>query len=165
MTTPIPNMTITAPGQTGTTTVTLNGVDNFGGTINLTCALPAAMAEATCPAATANLGNNTTTTAQFTIATTAPHPLIASRASGRRLYGFGVLACVFLLVLPGSRRRKFPLALLVLGCVSAIVGCGGGGSSSPPPMDQGTPAGTYTVNVTATSMGITRTGTFTVTVQ
>ncbi|MGA9668371.1 MAG: protease pro-enzyme activation domain-containing protein [Terracidiphilus sp.] len=165
MTTPIPNVTIAASGQTGTTTATLNGVDNFVGTINLTCTLPAVMTEATCPAVTANLGNNTTATAQLTITTTAPHPLTTSRLNGKGLYGFGLLACVFLFGLPGSRRRRFPLALLMLGCVTSILGCGGGASASSPPVDQGTPAGTYTVNVTATSMGITRTGTFTVTVQ
>jgi hypothetical protein len=163
ITPPIPNMTIAAPGLSGTTTMTLAAVDHFAGTVNVTCALPAAMTEAACPAVTANLGNNTTANAQLTITTTAAHPLTASRTDGKGLYSFGVLACAFLLVLPGSRRRRFPLALLLLVCVFGFGGCGGGGSTTP--MDSGTPAGTYTVNVTATSMNITRTASFNVTVQ
>jgi PKD repeat protein len=49
--------------------------------------------------------------------------------------------------------------------VVLAVGFGGCGGGSSPPKDQGTPPGTYTVNVTAVSQNITRTGTFTVTVE
>ncbi len=52
---PISNVTIAAPGQSGTATVTLVNTDNFSAPINVTCTLPAAMTEATCPAVTANL--------------------------------------------------------------------------------------------------------------
>ena len=161
ITPPIPDMTIAAPGLSGTTTLTLAGVDNFLGTVKVTCTLPAAMAEAGCPAVTASLGNNTTATAQLTITTTAAHSLTASRTDGKGLYGFGVLACAFLLILPGSRRRRFPFVLLLLACFIGFGGCGGKNTL----MDSGTPAGTYAVNVTATSSGITRTATFNVTVQ
>jgi hypothetical protein len=41
-------------------------------------------------------------------------------------------------------------------------GCGGGSQTQ---QDQRTPKGAYAVNVTATSLNITRTSTFTVTVQ
>jgi hypothetical protein len=166
---PIPNVTITAPGQSGTATVTLVGTDNFIGPINVTCALPAAMTEATCPSATTNLYGSSVT-APLTITTTAPHQITSDRRAGVGMYGFGVLAGVFLFAIPfsnsGIRRRRLPLALLLLGSVALIVSCGGGSSSTPPPqIDHGTPAGTYTVNVTATSTGITRTGSFNVTVQ
>jgi Pro-kumamolisin, activation domain/Bacterial Ig-like domain (group 3) len=166
---PIPNVTITAPGQSGTATVTLVGTDNFIGDISVTCALPAAMTEATCPSATATLLGSSVS-AQLTITTTAPHPVGADQRADVGLYGFGVLAGVFLFTIPfsnsGIRRRKLPLALLLLGCAALIASCGSGSSNTPPPqIDPGTPAGTYTVNVTATSSGITRTGSFNVTVQ
>ncbi len=167
--TPIPNVTITAPGQSGTASVTLVGTDNFIGPINVSCALPAAMKEATCPSTTANMpGSNVTAT--LTITTTAPHQITSSiRRTGIGLDGFGVLAGVFLFTIPFTdrriRRRSLPLALLLLGAVALIVSCGGSNTAPPPQMDPGTPAGTYTVNVTATSTGITRTGSFNVTVQ
>jgi subtilase family serine protease len=165
--TPIPNVTITAPGQSGTATVTMVGTDNFLGPINVSCTLPAAMTEATCPSVTANMGSGSVT-APLAITTTAPHQVNADRRTSAGLYGFGILAGVFLFTIPfsnsGIRRRKLPLALVLLGGVAFIASCGGG-STPPPQMDPGTPAGTYTVSVTATSSGITRTGSFNVTVQ
>lgn len=165
---PMPNVTIAAPGQSGTATVTLLGTDNFIGSINVSCALPAAMTEATCPSTTATILGSSVA-AQLTITTTAPHQITAnSRRAGTGLYGFGVLAGVILFTIPftnsGIRRRRLALALLLFGCVALIVSCGGG-SRPIPQTDPGTPAGTYTVNVTATSSGITRTGSFSVTVQ
>ncbi|MGB8030941.1 MAG: protease pro-enzyme activation domain-containing protein [Terracidiphilus sp.] len=160
ITPPITNVTVTA-GQAGTTSVTLTAVNNFGGVVNVTCTLPAAMAEATCPASSAALGNNATATAPLTITTTAPHPLTSTVAEGRQPYGFAVLACVFLL-LPIRFRRKLPLLMLFVVLAVGFNGCGGGGQSH---QDQGTPPGTYMVTVTATSLNITRTSTFTVTVE
>jgi len=170
---PIPNVTIGAPGQSGTATVTLLGTDNFFGTVNISCTLPAAMTEAACPSVNANL-ENSSVTAPLAISTTAPHPITADRRAGLRLYGFGVLTGVFLFTIPfsnsfsnsGIRRRKLPLALLLLVSVALIASCGSGTSTlRPPQIDPGTPAGTYTVNVTAISSGITRTSSFNVTVQ
>jgi hypothetical protein len=172
MSSPIPNVTITAPGQSGTATVTLVGTDNFFGPINVSCTLPAAMTEATCPSVTANMGSSSSTvSAPLTITTTAPHQINVNvdRRTSVGLYGFGVLAGVFLLTIPrasrGMRRKGLPLALLLFSGVVFIASCGSGSSSPPPQMDPGTPAGTYTVGVTATSSGITRTGSFNVTVQ
>jgi hypothetical protein len=160
ITPPIPNVSVTA-GQTGTTDVTVSAVDNFVGLVNVTCTLPAAMAEATCPASTAALGNNTTATALLTITTTAPHALTSKLERVAPPYGFAVLACVFLF-LPMRLRRKLPLLMLLVVLGVGFNGCGGGGQAQ---QDQGTPTGTYTVAVTAASSNITRTSKFTVTVQ
>ncbi|MGB8010509.1 MAG: protease pro-enzyme activation domain-containing protein [Terriglobales bacterium] len=165
---PISNVTIAAPGQSGTATVNLVGTDNFFGTINIGCTLPAAMTEATCPAVNANMGNSSVA-AQLTITTTAPHAITSDRRTSLGWCGFGVVAGVFLWAMPypkrGTRRWRLPLALLLFGGVALIVSCGSGSSTPPPQMDPGTPAGTYTVNVTAVSSGITRTASFNVTVQ
>lgn len=168
ITPPIPNVTVTA-GQTGTTNVTLAMVDNFGGLVNVTCTLPATMAEATCPATSVAIGNTTTATAQLTITTTAAHPVTASvnppaSRGGKLPYGSAAVACVFLFLLPVRCRRKAWLLILIVVCVAGSGGCGKS-SQSTTAKDQGTLPGTYTVNVTAVSQGITRTGTFTVTVQ
>jgi len=160
ITAPVANVTVTA-GQTGTTNVNLTAVDNFGGVVKVTCTLPAAMAEATCPASSAALGNNTTATAPLTITTTAAHALTSKLERGAPPYGFAVLACVFLL-LPIRFRRKLPLLMLFAVLAVGFNGCGGGSQTQ---QDQRTPKGAYAVNVTATSLNITRTSTFTVTVQ
>lgn len=168
ITTPIPNVTIASPGDTGTAQITVTGVDNFDGAIAVTCTLPTAMSEATCTAGGAALTPSAqTATAQLTISTTGAHTLAAKHMAANRLYGIGVLACIVLFWIPGGRRRRIPLAVLLLVCVAGLNGCGGvdGIITPPPPTDAGTPAGTYTVNVSATSANITRTGTFTVTVQ
>ena len=165
--TPVANVTIPAPGQSGMASVTLVGTDNFLGTVNVICALPATMTEATCPSATANLANVNSVTAQLAITTTAPHQLAASRRTSVGSYGFGTLAGIFLFTMSGVRARKIPMGLLLLGCLVFIVSCGGGNGSAAlaAPTDPGTPAGTYLVTVSATSSGITRTATFSVMVQ
>jgi hypothetical protein len=163
--TPIPSLTIT-PGQSGTATVTLVGTDNFFGPINVSCTLPSTMTEATCPAVTTNL-QGSSVNATLTINTTAPHLVPANRKRAMGYSSFGIVAGVFLFAVPGLRRRRLPLALLCVGFIMLLMSCGGGnsGGGTGGTMDPGTPAGTYTVNVTATSADITRTASFTVTVQ
>ncbi len=166
---PIPNVTISAPGMPRTATVTLVGTDNFFGAVNVTCALPAAMTEATCPEVSATL-DSPMTTAALTITTTAPHKYGAAKSAGigTGLYGAGVLAGVLLIAIPGTRRRRLPLVLGVMLCAISIGSCGGGnggGGGGGGGTDPGTAAGTYMVTVTATSSNITRTGTFSVTVE
>lgn len=165
--TPIANVTIAAPGQTGTATINLVGTDNFLGTVNIACRLPTAMKEAMCPTVSVNMFNMPNAAAQLTITTTAPHALSDERHAALVWQGLGALVGVFLLGVPGIRQRKLALMLLLLLLFNSIlftVGCGGS-SSQPPQMDPGTPAGAYTVNVLATSDGITRTGSFIVIVQ
>ncbi len=166
LTTPIPDLTISAPGQTGTATVTVNNVDNFPYPVNITCTLPTTMQEATCPAVTADISNVTNVAAQIAITTTAPHPYGSpAKTSSAGVYGTAMFAGFFVLLVPGLRRRKLTAALAVLLFVGMIASCGGGGGSTTPPTDPGTAPGTYAVTLTATSVGITRTATFNVVVQ
>ena len=163
ITPPIPDMTVTA-GQSGTTNVTLTGVDNFLGTVNVTCQLPAEMKEATCPAVSASLFNVTSATAQLTVTTTAPHTVASGRV-GLELQSIGIVAGIFLIGIPAMRRRKPIAMLMIVSSVALIVSCGGQGRQVQQTQDPGTPKGVYTVNVTAVSNDITRTASFTVTVQ
>ena len=59
-------------------------------------------------------------------------------------------------------RRATPVILVFL--LTASCG-GGGGSISPPPSSQGTPAGTYTLTVSATAQSLSHSGTVTVKVK
>jgi hypothetical protein len=67
---------------------------------------------------------------------------------------------------PRSRTaRVFSWFGLLLICGAALHGCGGGGSSGKAPMSGGTPAGTYTVTVTATSGSTSHTAAYSLTVS
>ena len=169
LTTPVADVTISAPGQTGTATLTVNNVDNFPFAVNVACALPTNMNEATCPATTANIFDVPSATAQITITTTAPHPYGSTPpASSAGMYGAATFAGLFVFLVPGVRKRKLPAALVLLAFVALIASCGGGGGgggSTNPQIDPGTAPGTYAVTLTATSSGITRTATFNVIVQ
>jgi hypothetical protein len=57
---------------------------------------------------------------------------------------------------------------LLAGLFALFAGCGGGGGGStppPPPLDPGTPRGTYTITITATSGSFTHSTSFQLIVQ
>ena len=75
------------------------------------------------------------------------------------------LACLCCLALLNYRRRAvrrvaIPAMVLLLGVLLGIAGCNGGSSSG-----QKTPAGTYTVTVTASGGGVSHAANYTLTVQ
>jgi hypothetical protein len=61
-----------------------------------------------------------------------------------------------------NRRMGIILAIVAMGMLIALVGCGGGNSNNnivtPPPPVPGTPSGTYQVMVTATGTAGTTNG-------
>jgi hypothetical protein len=107
---------------------------------------------------------NTTQTASVTIGTTA-----ATAMSTHRHLDFYLATvlfpCVFFLGVPGWKKRtRLLLAILMTMGVAAMVACGGS-SSTTVKKSQGTPAGSYTVTVTATSGSTTHTTSVNLTVQ
>jgi hypothetical protein len=164
--------TVTA-GQTGTYLITLTPRNFYNGTVTFSCGtLPS---KTTCvfsnPTLTPN--GNAAMTSTLTLTTTAttsaamvpgvnPHrgamTLVAS------LTGMGF----FGLMLSGdwkkkaNRRMGILLAIVAMGMLIALVGCGGGSSTTttitPPPPVPGTPSGTYQVTVTATGTAGTTNG-------
>ena len=68
---------------------------------------------------------------------------------------------------PKKGRWGALLSLLALASLLALPSCGGGSGSSSggPQIDQGTPAGAYSVTVTATSGNLSHTASFTLVVQ
>jgi hypothetical protein len=174
---------ISAPGQSGPTTVTLTSVTTFAGTPSaLTCTgLPS---ESTCnfnpgpSAITLTAGGTATTT--LTISTTAASG-VAPGAGSRRtppgwrnIPGSVALSCVLgmmlvalvALGLRGTTRRRwnFALGFAVFVLLVVNVGCGGGGVGGVV-HDPGTPAGTYPVTITVTIGGVTQTGPVSLVVQ
>lgn len=82
------------------------------------------------------------------------------------------LAGIFLLIIPGPRGRRtafVELALLVLSG-AVLIGCAGGGSggatrSGSSQINLGTPSGSYTATIVASSGGRTQTTSVLLTVQ
>jgi subtilase family serine protease len=154
---------ISAPGGTGTSTITVDGVHGFSGAIALTCAAPTS-AFISCsvnPGSVTPGGTTNTASATLTINTKAASldfhqvPLWSS-GSGAMLAGVFVFG-----LSPRRRRLKAAAALAVVAFLIASVGCGGSSSGSK---SGGTPAGTYTVSVTATSGSTSHTTNVSVTV-
>ena len=168
--------TVATPGQSATSTITVTATNGFSGTVDLTCTPPASTASITCSfGSTTSVTlspTNTSGTATLTISTVAPHAQ-SGESSGLRQNGFGwlpagggLLAGIFVLGVPSRRRRHLAgLGLMLLVFFAAGVGCGGGSSSSGSTKTGGTPAGSYSVTVKATSGSTSRTTTTALTVQ
>jgi subtilase family serine protease len=168
--------TVTAPGDAGTSTITVKGTNGFSGAVDLTCTPPTTTTTITCSFGSTTpvtLSSTTTSaTATLTISTTAPHVVSGQSASlGPRGLGWlpasggTLLAGILFLGVPSRRRRRIAgLGLTLLVFFAAGMGCGGGSSSSAPKTG-GTPAGSYSITVTATSGSISQTSSAAVTVQ
>ena len=150
-----PTVTVTAPGHSGTTTLTITPVGGFNQTISYSCNQMTLPSEATCSFAAASATSET-----LTIATTAPSARLDKDPFGHRhmLY-YALLLPGFLgLVVAAGNRKRASRRVRLLGFVAVLAlsvlwtpGCGGGGNSTP--SNPGTPAGSSSVTVTATSAG------------
>jgi hypothetical protein len=169
-----PTVTVTSPGQSGSTTLTFTAQNGFTGTQALTASMCSHLpSESTCffsNPSTVNLTPQTTSqTVTLTIKTTAPSSVTPSA----RRFIPGVwrgtaqiaLACVlcFGLLLYGVRARQhrwnMVLVSMAFVAIATFTSCGGGGSTGPPPPppDPGTPVGNYIgVTVTVTMGGVTQ---------
>ncbi|HEY3989455.1 MAG TPA: FG-GAP-like repeat-containing protein, partial [Acidobacteriaceae bacterium] len=143
------------PGQTVKAQLTVAANAGLSGSVTFACSgLPA---ESTCSFAPASLtaspGQASTTT--VSISTTAASSALRTLARVTRARTMTLLA--FLLVVPfcSGRRPQWLRFSLLMGVLTlstvSTVGCGGTGSSSMGSTETGSPAGSYTVTVTATS--------------
>ncbi len=135
-------ISISTPGQSGTSTITLAPLGGFTGTLNVSCVVTA-MPGGSCTLSPTSLSltGSAAVTAMFTIATSAGssatpqlrvHPNFRLPAGGLWLWA-GLLALATLVSLARARRRvagwMFATIMLVVGVWAA---CGGGGGYTPP---------------------------------
>jgi hypothetical protein len=167
-----PTSSTISPGQSATSTITVYSGKGFTSTVNFTCAVPLTMAESTCSFSTSSVTTSGNT--MVTITTTAPHTIggMTYRPGDHPSWfvtgAAASLLCILLLAIPTRRRRiKLAFASLVLAlAATGFVGCGGGsGSGGGGTTDPGTPAGTYNVTVTGTTVNLSHMVSVSVTVQ
>jgi hypothetical protein len=178
--------TVTA-GQSATTTISLAPSSGFTGSVSLSCSgLPTGASCSFSPASVSINGGTATST--LTITTTARTAMGSSGSSFNPLVPGGLLLAGFGVPMVWRRRREIAglrhgaLPVVLLICAVALPGCGGGGdsgssgsssssgggsssSSSSGGGSVGTPAGTYTVTITAASGSITQKTTYSLTVK
>jgi hypothetical protein len=145
----ISNFALSSPGATAAlgsaaiANVTVNVANNYTAPLTFACAMPSALTQSAC------FVNPTSITGTGVVAlsvnTTPPHPQTSRRNSMPGWLGGASLACVFLVFLPRRKVRTKAMFFLVFAAM-LVIGCGGTASTNP-----GTPKGSYTVVVTATS--------------
>jgi FG-GAP-like repeat len=176
-----PDFAITAPptasqtisaGQSAMFSMSLTPVGSFSGTVSLGCAIaPAATPPPTCTLSTSSVQFNggVAQTVTVTAATTAPASTMVARIANRAGFSPASIPLLVLLGLLTLRRRKILAllgALLIVAAFTPLIGCGpGSGMSSQPQTAPGTPSGTYTITVTATSGALTHNAALQVIVQ
>jgi hypothetical protein len=165
--------TITVPsGGSASTPVSITPQAGFSGTVAVTCAVTGTGSPApTCALAQPSVAVSGTAaiTDALTVTTVSSKSVVhmAANPSDRTWYAAGgiALAGILLFGLPGRRRNwQRMLSLLLLIVAVGVVGCGGG-SSGGGGGGGSTPAGSYTVTVTATSGSVVQKSTITATVQ
>ena len=156
--------TVTA-GSTATYNLQISPLSGFGGTVALTCAGAPSLAVCTASPATVTVSGSASPFA-ISVSTTAAS-FIVPRMTPPRMPPFGLslivplVFCIFALMISLAgftnplRHRGVALACSLAILLAALVwagGCGSSGSSGP--KNPGTPRGSYTLTITATSNGV-----------
>jgi hypothetical protein len=168
------SQTISA-GQTASFMLALASINSFSGPVNLRCAITptATTGPPTCTMSGSyvQISGGVTQSIKVNVGTTAP---VITTAVG--YVGFSPVAMPLpgMLLLLGSvglllrNRKRLPtIAVPAMMALAFCVSCGGGSSyqTPPPHTTPGTPSGTYTVTITATSGNLSRNLTLQVIVQ
>ncbi len=165
-------------GTAATSTVSIPPANGFSAATTFTCSgLPSF---ATCSFSPTSITPNTATaTSTLTIATdvqtaaiehcapsrNASPPYYWSRIGLATLFAFLCLPTAFTRKCKTLSLRVAALLCLIIFTLQCISGCGGGSSSSSTTQTTRTPAGQYSITITAASGALTHTATFSLTVN
>ena len=165
-------ITVGAPGQSGSATVTITPLDGFNQSLSMTCSgLPA---DSSCSFQSASTGGTvtiTTTGPGLAASAGSAASLGAVRSNGGDPFYALALPGLVVLGLSGFRKRRLralQLPMLLAACMltSLLVACGGGsGGSGGGGGTGGTQPGTSTVTITATAGQLSHQTTITLIVQ
>ena len=156
-------VSVSSPGQSGSTTITVSPNGGFTGTVTLSCTPDSAATEADCTFTSGSTSgatlpvdlNGSSATVTFNVTTTAPHSVAALHVVPFGMpAGLTATAMLLLLIPVVHRRRRGTLGLAALACILILGACGSGGSGGGGGgghTDPGTPSGNYTFTVTGTS--------------
>jgi hypothetical protein len=143
-------ITITRPGQSGSTMLTLTAMNGLTGTFNLVPQCAALPSESSCgvsPASVTFSSTVTTATVTLTVSTTAPSSVAPSRRVGPTSAGrqAAIALCMIALVFLVSLVRRRPrldvaFSIIAVAALLTMAACGGGGGGGGP-HDPGTPVG------------------------
>jgi hypothetical protein len=158
-------VTVSAPGQSGSTTITITTYGNFSALslTNWSCSgLPA---ESTCAFGTIGANSQISLSITTTAASDLRRPRL--RHSQRLFYAFLLPGFMGVVSMAGRRRRLRGLRrlalIVVLGLLFLWLACGGGGSKTP--SNSGTPTGNSSVTVSANGATLERSTTIALTLQ
>jgi len=158
-------------GQTATFSLALTPSGSFSGTVNLTCSItPAASPAPVCSVPGSVSVTGTSASSVTVMVSTVASGSVAGWPSAKFPIGTGLIAWMLALgfssLLFVSKRSSaaVPAAIIVLAFLT-MSGCGGSSSTPPSTNSKGTPAGTYTATLTATSGGLSHQVPLTVIVQ
>lgn len=158
-------VTVSAPGQSGSTTLTITPLGGFNQTLTYVCSGLPTMADCT-------FSPTSSTSVKVTVTTAAATQ--ARQLFGRKLDFLFALFLPGLIILPAvsSRRSHRQLVVFVVLTLALLLmsGCGGGNgtTSGGGSTSGGTPTGTSTVTITGETFGtssLSHTVNFTLTVQ
>lgn len=145
-----------SPGQTASFSLAVTPTGGYDGTVKFSCGSLPSEAACTFSPASVTPANGAAASTTLTISTTAStssrNSAPASPWSLWRTGGVALAGLLGLMVTPRKMRglRAMLGALVLAGLWLPLAGCGGGGSGGGGKSgDPGTPAGSYTVSVTA----------------
>jgi hypothetical protein len=167
-----PSVTIVR-GQTANYSLTVTPMGTSGGAVSFECArVPTNSLCLFNPPQLNGLPSNVSGNVKLAISTGAgTKAALVRREGGPGWRGPLMLACGLLALPLAWRRRRFPLqvlltAMMLAGALGALSGCAGaGGSQAQLQLGGGTPPGSYTVTVNATSAGVVHSATVTLIVN